>query len=54
MGILVGDGFYSFSALCVPIGFLLSRLVPMQAGVETRAVTYSLEHIYLVLIWLSV
>ena len=41
-------------ALCVPIGFLMSRLVPMQVDLESRAVILSLDRIYLVLIWLLV
>lgn len=41
-------------ALCVPFGFFMSRLVPMQADVEAKAVTLSLDRIYLVLIWLLV
>lgn len=38
----------------VPIGFLLSRIVPMQIDTEAKAVTLSLDRIYLVLIWVLV
>lgn len=40
--------------LFVPFGFLMSRIVPMQANKEARAVTLSLDRTYLVLIWLLV
>jgi hypothetical protein len=37
--------------LCVPLGLLMSRIVPMRADAETRAVLLSLDVVYLVLIW---
>jgi hypothetical protein len=40
--------------LCVPVGFLMSRLVPMQVNLTARAVTLSLDKIYLALIWILV
>lgn len=40
--------------LFVPVGFLMSRIVPMQADLEVRAVTLSLDRVYLVLIWVLV
>ena len=40
--------------LCLPLGFLMSRLVPMRVDTESRAVLMSLDRIYLVLIWLLV
>jgi predicted permease len=40
--------------LFVPIGFLMSRLVPMRVDEEARAVTLSLDRIYLILIWVLV
>jgi hypothetical protein len=40
--------------LCLPIGFLMSRIVPMRVDTEARAVTMSLDRIYLVLIWILV
>jgi hypothetical protein len=38
----------------VPIGFLLSRTVPMQADTEAKSVTLSLDRTYLILIWVLV
>ena len=40
--------------LFVPIGFLMSRLVPMQVHPTARAITLSLDKIYLALIWVLV
>lgn len=40
--------------LFIPIGFLLSHIVPMQANIESKAVTLSLDRFYLVLIWVLV
>jgi len=40
--------------LCLPLGFLMSRIVPMRADVESRAVMMSLDRVYLVLIWILV
>jgi hypothetical protein len=40
--------------LFIPVGFLLSRIVPMQADMESKAVTLSLDRSYLVLIWVLV
>jgi hypothetical protein len=39
---------------CLPIGFLMSRIVPMRADSETRAVFLSFDRVYLVLIWILV
>jgi hypothetical protein len=39
---------------CLPIGFLMSRIVPMRADAETRAVLLSIDVVYLVLIWVLV
>ena len=38
----------------VPIGFWMSRIVPMNVDLESRAVTLSLDRIYLILIWVLV
>ncbi len=38
----------------IPVGFLLSRIVPMQVDPEARAVTLSLDRTYLILIWVLV
>jgi hypothetical protein len=40
--------------LFIPVGFLMSSLVPMKADPELRAVTLSLDRVYLILIWLLV
>jgi hypothetical protein len=40
--------------LFIPVGFLMSLIVPMKADLELRAVTLSLDRIYLFLIWLLV
>ncbi|MBI5945678.1 MAG: hypothetical protein HY864_15060 [Chloroflexi bacterium] len=41
-------------AAFIPVGLLLSLMVPMQADHELRAVTFSLDRFYLFLIWLLV
>jgi len=38
----------------IPIGFWMSRLVPMRANLEVQAVTLSIDKIYLALIWVLV
>jgi len=38
----------------IPIGFLMSYIVPMRANIELQAVTFSLDRIYLFLIWILV
>ncbi|SRR6266498_5979167 len=38
----------------VPIGFWMSRIVPMNVDLESRTVTLSLDRIYLILIWVLV
>lgn len=38
----------------VPVGFLLSRIVPMQVDPEAKAVTLSLDRTYLILIWVLI
>jgi len=35
----------------IPVGYLLSRIVPMQVDTEAKAVTLSLDRTYLILIW---
>jgi hypothetical protein len=56
----IGNGYYNWTsvfvvfACFVPVGFLLSLLVPMKADLELRAVTLSLDRIYLFLIWFLV
>lgn len=56
----IGNGYFSWTgvlevfACFVPVGFLLSLIVPMKADVELGAVTLSLDRIYLFLIWFLV
>jgi predicted permease len=38
----------------VPIGFLMSRIVPMQVNREAKVVILSLDRVYLILIWILV
>ena len=38
----------------IPVGFLMSHLVPMKGNLEVQAVTLSIDKIYLVLIWILV
>ncbi len=40
--------------LCFPVGMLMSRIVPMRADAETRAVLLSMDFVYLILIWVLV
>ena len=39
---------------CLAIGFWMSRLVPMQIHHDEKVITFSLDKIYLVLIWVLV
>jgi hypothetical protein len=56
----VGNGYFtwrwiaSIIAIFIPVGFLLSFIVPMKADLELRAVTLSLDRVYLFLIWFLV
>lgn len=56
----IANGYFTWSRVAIwfivfiPVGFLLSRLVPMRADLEARAVTLSLDRFYLVLIWVLV
>jgi hypothetical protein len=56
----IGNGYFSWESVAivfasfVPIGFLLSRIVPMKADVELGAVTFLLDKFYLFLIWFLV
>jgi hypothetical protein len=56
----IHDGDFSWKwvaivfVLFIPVGFLMSRLVRMQVDQEVKAVTLSLDPIYLVLIWILV
>jgi hypothetical protein len=56
----IGNGYFSWErvvllfTLFIPVGFLMSLIVPMKADLELRAVTLSLDRVYLFLIWLLV
>lgn len=56
----IGNGYYTWTsvfvvfACFVPVGFLLSRIVPMKADAELQAVTFSLDRVYLFLVWFLV
>jgi hypothetical protein len=40
--------------LFIPVGFLMSLIVPMKADLKRRAVILSFDRVYLFLIWLLV
>ena len=40
--------------LFIPAGFWMSRFVPMQVDQQSKAVTLSLDRVYLILIWVLV
>jgi len=48
------DWVFLIYILCLPVGFLMSRIVPMRLDNETQAVIMSLDRVYLVLIWILV
>ena len=56
----IGNGYFSWKwvailfTLFIPVGFLMSLIVPMKADLELGAVTLSLDRVYLFLIWLLV
>jgi len=56
----IANGYFSWGrvallfTLFVPVGFLMSLIVPMKADLELRAVTLSLDRVYLFLIWFLV
>lgn len=56
----IADGYFTWGRvtfiilLFIPIGFLMSLIVPMRADTDIQAVTLSLDRIYLFLIWLLV
>jgi hypothetical protein len=56
----IGNGYFNWGwvallfTLFIPLGFLMSLIVPMRADPELRAVTLSLDRVYLFLIWLLV
>jgi hypothetical protein len=56
----IGNGYFIWKwvallfMLFIPVGFLMSLIVPMKADIELQAVTLSLDRVYLFLIWLLV
>lgn len=56
----IGDGLFTWSQVAkyiiifIPVGFLMSFIVPMRPDSELKAVTFSLDKVYLFLIWLLV
>ena len=56
----IGNGYFSWTwvallfALFIPVGFLMSLIVPMKADLKRKAVILSLDRVYLFLIWLLV
>lgn len=56
----IANGYFTWTRVAilfgsfVPAGFLLSRIVPMKIDMDSRAVTLSLDRIYLILIWVLV
>jgi len=56
----IGYGYFKWEwvalvfAAFIPVGFLLSLIVPMKADAKLGAVTFSLDKFYLFLIWLLV
>lgn len=53
-GYFTWDKVVFFILIFIPIGFLMSYIVPMKANLEIRAVTLSLDKVYLFLIWFLV
>jgi hypothetical protein len=56
----ITDGYFHWSwallvfGLCLPVGFAMRNLVPMQVHLEHRVITLSLDKIYFILIWVLV
>ena len=56
----IGNGYFTWKSVAlvvigfIPVGILLSFIVPMQADLELRAVTFKLDRFYLFLIWFLV
>lgn len=56
----IEHGYYSWRSVAlviaafIPVGFLLSFIVPMKADAELQAVTFKLDRVYLFLIWFLV
>lgn len=56
----IGHGYFKWEwvglvfATFIPVGFLLSLIVPIKADMRAQAVTFSLDRFYLFLIWFLV
>jgi hypothetical protein len=56
----IADGYFTWIGavtlfmLFIPAGFWMSRFVPMQVDHQSKAVTLSLDRVYLILIWVLV
>jgi len=56
----IGNGYFTWKSVTIviatfiPVGFLLSFIVPTQADLEMRAVIFKLDRFYLFLIWFLV
>ncbi len=56
----IGDGHFTWNLagtyilIFIPVGFLLSFIVPIRADTDLQAVTFSLDKVYLFLIWFLV
>ncbi len=56
----VAEGYFTWAWVAItiliflPVGFLMSRIVPMKPNLEEKAVMLSIDKIYLVLIWVLV
>lgn len=56
----IGHGYFKWEwvglvfATFIPVGFLLSLIVPIKADMQVHAVTFSLDRFYLFLIWFLV
>lgn len=56
----IGNGYFTWAMvlkyilIALPVGFLMSFIVPMRPNHKLNAVTFSLDKVYLFLIWLLV
>ncbi len=53
-GLFTWNQVFKYILIFLPIGFLLSFIVPMRPSSELNSVAFSLDKIYLFLIWLLV
>ena len=56
----VAEGYFHWSwallvlAICLPIGFMMRKLVPMQVHLDHKVITLTLDKVYFVTIWVLV